>query len=82
MSEEINELEVFLDLFQHPGWKLFTEDFEKKKEYAEQAIFSTTEANHIFHQRGVRDVIVDILTYEESVRTVYDDLTSEVEEVE
>lgn len=71
MSEQ-ERLETLLDLFVHPGWKLFMEEYQDVREHLD-TLSGVKTMEDLFSKRGRLQVLDNILTYEDSVRRALDE---------
>ena len=62
------QLETLIDLFQHDGWKLFIEDFEKFRGSLNNNSYLECDTNDQWQQRRGSLVMLDqILSYQQTI---------------
>ena len=71
-QEEIRRLEDIISIFKTPGWKHIIEDFQEDFEQV-SSIFDVSNMEQLFKNKGKLAAILKVLTYEETVRRIYED---------
>ena len=70
--------EQLLDLFLHPGWKQFQQDFEESFDLLEKTARKDCPTNDQWqYRRGQLEQLDRVITFEQLIRAAYDDLTED-----
>ena len=77
MEKDLQEYyESLLELFSTPGWRFFIEDLEAQAPSLEQ-IRSIESEKDLWLRKGQIDVLDRVLSYEETIKNSYEELTHE-----
>lgn len=77
MEKDLQEYyESLLELFSTPGWRFFIEDLEAQAPSLEQ-IRSIESEKDLWLRKGQIDILDRVLSYEETIKNSYEELTYE-----
>ena len=79
-EQQLKNLETLQDMFQHQGWELFIEEFDSFDKYLKEQAYIECDLNDQWQQRrGTLALLDRILTYQQTIEMVHENLVNEPE---